>query len=393
MWPFLAFLATAAAIATYRIGQSRCRSLEHEIQRLKTSLDDANNRHEDSASVEQSRQATLFNSMIEGVLVLDNDLKVQLTNRAFEQLFATGPTVRGKTIIEVVRSHQLQHFASEIVSSKSPGSIEFDLPGNTPHCIQVNGAVFSDADSRPIGTVLVFHDVTRIKQLENTRQEFVANVSHELRSPLTLIKGAAETLLDGAKDDPKSTTRFVQMILKHADRLTYLIEDLLTISKLEADQAPMNAQRLPVLPLAERVIQDLHEKAEKRGVSLRNEVPNHLTAKMDGDRIQQVLFNLVDNAIIHGSASGWVAISATEHEPGWLELSVEDNGPGIPEEARDRVFERFFRLDRARSRERGGTGLGLSIVKHIVLAHGGKVWVEGEPGKGARFCLTLPKAS
>jgi two-component system phosphate regulon sensor histidine kinase PhoR len=234
--------------------------------------------------------------------------------------------------------------------------------------------------------------LTRIKQLESTRQEFVANVSHELRTPLSLIKGFVETLLDGAKDDPDLATRFLRTIEKHTDRLTYLIEDLLTISRLESGQIVMNLHQVDLREEVDHVIEDLQARAASKKVTLINSLPAELPARADTDRLQQVLFNLVENAIKYGRSDGNVTVGGQVNGSNIVELWVTDDGPGIPTESRERIFERFYRVDRARSRDTGGTGLGLAIVKHIVQAHGGEVWVKSELGQGATFFFTLPVA-
>jgi two-component system phosphate regulon sensor histidine kinase PhoR len=241
-------------------------------------------------------------------------------------------------------------------------------------------------------TILVFHDVTRLKELENTRRDFVANVSHELRTPLSLIKGFTETLLDGAIADEQKARQFLQTIDKHADRLSYLIDDLLTLSRLESDQLAMNQQSTDLQSLADRVYEDLQAKADKRSIRLETDIPEGLTLNVDGDRLQQAVFNLVDNAIKYGQVEGRVVIGGCATSQGMAEVAVIDDGPGIPPESVEKVFERFFRIDKARSRESGGTGLGLAIVKHIAQAHGGKVRLESELGGGSRFILCLPMA-
>lgn len=265
-----------------------------------------------------------------------------------------------------------------------------ELPGVEERWVEVNAAAVLDRDGIQRGAILVFHDLTRIKQLERTRQEFVANVSHELRTPLSLIKGFVETLLEGAKNDPEKATRFLQTIEKHTDRLTFLIEDLLTISRLESGQIIMNLHPVDLREETERVADDLRSRAEEKQATLQNQVPEGLRAHADADRLQQVLFNLIENAIKYGRPSGNVVIGGRGVANGRIELWVRDDGPGIPADSRDRVFERFYRVDRARSRETGGTGLGLSIVKHIVQAHGGEVWLESELGQGTTFHFTLP---
>lgn len=269
-------------------------------------------------------------------------------------------------------------------------SYTLELPGMEERWVEVNAAAVLDRDGIQRGAILVFHDLTRIKQLERTRQEFVANVSHELRTPLSLIKGFVETLLEGAKNDPEKATRFLQTIEKHTDRLTFLIEDLLTISRLESGQIIMNLHPVDLHEETQRVAEDLKSRADEKQVTFDNQVPEGLRAHADADRLQQVLFNLIENAIKYGRPSGRVLIGGSAIADGKVELWVRDDGPGIPAEARERVFERFYRVDRARSRETGGTGLGLSIVKHIVQAHGGEVWLKSELGEGTTFHFTLP---
>jgi two-component system phosphate regulon sensor histidine kinase PhoR len=257
----------------------------------------------------------------------------------------------------------------------------------------VNAVALRDPDRLLAGTLFVFHDLTQYKRLGEQRREFVANVSHELRTPLSLIKGYTETLLGGAKEDPETSTRFLQIIDKHADRLTFLIEDLLTISKLESGQVIMNLQPTNLHEIAAQVVDDLRVKAAERATQLRNEIPEALRIHGDGDRLQQVLSNLVDNAIKYGRPGGRVVVGARSLHEDIVEAWVADDGVGIPAEARERIFERFYRVDKGRSREQGGTGLGLSIVKHIVQAHGGDVRVESEPGRGSCFYFTLPRVN
>ena len=258
---------------------------------------------------------------------------------------------------------------------------------------QINAVALRDPDRLHAGTLFVFHDLTQQTRLADQRREFVANVSHELRTPLSLIKGYTETLLAGAKDDPETAARFLQTIDKHADRLTFLIEDLLTISKLESGQVIMNLQPTALREVAAQVLEDLRAKAAERATTLRNEVPAHLLVHGDGDRLQQVLSNLIDNAIKYGRANGRVVVGARSLHEDIIEAWVADDGVGIPVESRERIFERFYRVDKGRAREQGGTGLGLSIVKHIVQAHGGEVRVESDLGKGSCFYFTLPRVN
>ena len=261
------------------------------------------------------------------------------------------------------------------------------LPSLNQQFLQVNGVAIRDRNEKHRGAIFVFHDLTRLKRLENLRQEFVANVSHELRTPLSIIKGYVETLLDTETDTESLSHRFLKKIENHSDRLTYLIEDILTLSHLESGDTGLDQREVNVRQLAEGVLDGLREMADKKKVRLENGVPENLTLFADSQRLFQALNNLVENGIKYGGAC--VRVSATNAN-GELDLCVEDDGTGIPAEACERIFERFFRVDKARSRELGGTGLGLSIVKHVTQLHGGTARVESTLGQGASFHLTFP---
>ena len=335
-----------------------------------------------------ARQDALFDSMIEGVLVLDESGHVQFANQAFAEMFGTVGVLRGKVLLEAVRSHELESIVERAGREGRLEDQEFHMPGAAERWFRINAASLTNVDRRRLGTILVVHDVTQIKQLESTRQEFVANVSHELRTPLSHIKGYTETLLGGAKDDPEVATRFLQTIERNVERLKLLIEDLLTISEIESGRVMLNLQPVPVRGSVEKVLDDFRTRAAAKHVTLVNET-DELTARADQRRLEQVLTNLVDNAVKYGGGDNRVTVGARLSN-GMVEMFVQDNGPGLPAESLERVFERFYRVDKARSRDQGGTGLGLSIVKHIVQSHGGRVWVESEPGKGAKFFFTLP---
>lgn len=387
----LALLAGAVLVVTQWIGWTRLRQARRETDRLRERLRSVEDRHADELERDRASRAAVFNCMIEGLLVLGPGNRVRLVNRPLSQLFGLTDDVRGRTLMEALRRHELEDLADQARRAGQALGLELEVPGATTRLLQVNATTFDDADGHDPGVILVFHDVTRLKELENTRREFVANVSHELRTPLALIKGYVETLIDGARNDPGVSLRFLQTIEKHANRLTFLIEDLLTVSQLESGQVVMNRQWGELQPLVNRVVEDFAARAAGRDVQLINAVPARLAIRADFDRLQQVLFNLVDNAIKYGRPNGRVTVGAeTDATARRVRLWVADDGPGIPREALERVFERFFRVDTARSREQGGTGLGLSIVKHIIQAHGGEVRAESEPGKGAIFRVFLP---
>jgi two-component system, OmpR family, phosphate regulon sensor histidine kinase PhoR len=389
VWPVLTIVLLAllaALLGAHRQLRKRLRRVE---QSASEQVEELEERYQGQALQIQTQQETLFNSMIEGLLLLDQQGRIQLANRAFIHLFGISADVRGKTVLEVLRQHELAQLVEKVAAQKQVLGYELKLGGLSERWLQINAAGIFNSDGKKQGTILVFHDLTRLKQLERTREEFVANVSHELRTPLSLIKGYTETLLDGAKDNPEVETKFLQTIQRNSERLQFLIEDLLTISELESGRLKMNLQSVRLRALVDRVIEDFKTQAESRHVELRNEVPD-LTARADSDRLQQVLGNLIGNAIKYGRSDGHVGVTGHLANGNSIELCVQDDGPGIPPESLERVFERFYRVDKARSREQGGTGLGLSIVKHIVQSHGGKVWAKSELGKGAAFYFTLP---
>jgi len=355
-------------------------------------IENAQRRQQQTSVDAKAQQQVLFNSMIEGLLLLDRAQKIYLANRSFKNLFGLKTELRGKTVLEALRLHELDDLVRRVQAEGQVFDYEIKLPDLSERWLRVNAAVISNSVGEREGTILVFHDLTRLKQLERTREEFVANVSHELRTPLSLIKGYVETLLDGARNNPEVAERFLKIIERNTQRLDLLIQDLLTISALESGRLKLNLQPVVLRHLADKVLADLHAKAENKNVSLVNELPE-FTANADVNRLDQVLANLVDNAVKYGHANGIVRVGGKKMNNGKLEIFVQDDGPGIPPESLDRVFERFYRVDKARSRDQGGTGLGLSIVKHIVHAHGGDVRCESELGKGATFYFTLPAAS
>jgi two-component system phosphate regulon sensor histidine kinase PhoR len=385
----LALLSTAACVWLWRrywLLHRRHRDTSLRLAELKTQ------RHVALAE-EQSKQEALLDSMVEGVLLLDEFGQVEHVNPALIRLFNLRSDARGRPLLDAIPLPELSQLVERTVQQGRITDQELHLPGEQGKTLQVNSVALRDADRLHAGTFLVFHDLTQYKRLEDQRREFVANVSHELRTPLSLIKGYTETLLEGAKDDPEHCTRFLHTIDKHADRLTFLIEDLLTISKLESGQVTLNLQPVNLYRVAAQVLEDLKSKAEDRQVTLLNHIPPTLQVHGDADRLQQVLANLVDNAIKYGKPAGRVVVGGRSLHEDLVEAWVADDGVGIPPESRTRVFERFYRVDKGRSREQGGTGLGLSIVKHIIQAHGGEVRVDSELGKGTCFYMTLPRVN
>ena len=387
LWPILTIISVLAAVAIQIWCRERLRQAKADAQLVLEKLQRV--QAENSQQI-QTQQEALFDSMAEGLLLLDDAARVQLANRAFNQLFGVTTDIRSKTIMEALRLHELTQLVDVLGNQKQVLGRELKLSRPNELFLQVNGSAIFDSAGNRHGTILVFHDLTRLKQLERTRQEFVANVSHELRTPLSLIRGYVETLLDGAKDNPEIAPKFLQTIERNAERLQLLIEDLLTISELESGRVKLNLQPVSLKDLTDSVVADFKSRADAKQIVLINEVPA-LSARADADRVEQVLCNLIDNAIKYGRNQGKVVVSARQVAGAQIEVSVRDDGPGIPPESLERVFERFYRVDKARSREQGGTGLGLSIVKHIVQGHGGRAWAKSELGHGATFNFTLPQ--
>jgi two-component system phosphate regulon sensor histidine kinase PhoR len=386
LWPPLTILAIAAAVGIFIFWRKKFTRLERKMQ---VEMEDFQ-RHQQQTTIDaKAQQQVLFNSMLEGLLLLDRSRRIYLANRAFKNLFGVKTELRGKTVMEVLRLHELAELVERAETENQVFDYELKVPELNERWLQVNAAVISNSAGEREGTILVFHDLTRLKQLERTREEFVANVSHELRTPLSLIKGYVETLLDGARNNPEVSEHFLHIIARNAERLDLLIQDLLTISALESGRVQIQLQPVSLRAIAEKVFADLKSRAGTRSITLKNELPD-LIANADEGRLEQVLANLVDNAIKYGRPQGSVIVGGKSLDGGKIEVFIQDDGPGIPAESLDRVFERFYRVDKARSREQGGTGLGLSIVKHIIQNHGGEVWAKSEAGKGATFFFTLP---
>jgi two-component system phosphate regulon sensor histidine kinase PhoR len=271
-------------------------------------MEDFQRQQQQTTTDAKAQQQVLFNSMLEGLLLLDRNRRIYLANRAFKNLFGLKTELRGKTIMEALRVRELAEIVERVEGEGQMFDYELKLPDLSERWLQVNAAAISNSAGEREGTILVFHDLTRLKQLERTREEFVANVSHELRTPLSLIKGYVETLLDGARSNPEVAERFLKIIERNAQRLDLLIQDLLTISALEAGRVKLSLQAVELHPLAEKVLGDLKPPADIKNVTLVNQMPE-LVATADANRLEQVLANLVDNAIKYGRKHSTVCLS------------------------------------------------------------------------------------
>ncbi len=345
----------------------------------------------DRISTERNRLDTILSSMGEGVMVTDNLGTVTMANPAFRTLFSLGEYVEGESLIEIIRQPALNDTLKKVLATGE--EIQEEITLHTPEeKVVLTHWVPLLENGLMMGLVAVFHDISDIKRLEKVRRDFVANVSHELRTPVAVIKGYAETLIsDGQKMDHEKAAHFSKIIYNHAERLTSLISDLLTLSQLESGKLGLNMQPTTILGALNRACSLLERKARDKEISLHKEIVEETPQVLaDLGRLEQVFINLLDNAIKYTPLNGDIVVSA-EDLGTMVRIDVTDTGIGIPAKDLSRIFERFYRVDAARSREMGGTGLGLSIVKHIVQAHGGVISVESEQGKGSTFSFTLRK--
>ncbi len=342
-------------------------------------------------AAERNRLDAILRGMGEGLMVIDKNGTISLVNPAFCTLFDLQEEVTGRPLIDITRHPALNESFKQIVQSIGEHYEEIILPLGEDKTIMTHWVPLID-DGKLRGVVAVFHDITELKRLENIRKDFVANVSHELRTPVTVIKGYAETLLDGLiTKDPVRALSFVSVILNHSERLALLISDLLALSEMESGEFSLHLRPLPLTGIIRHAANLFELKAEEKGIAVTlppaGESPVVLA---DQGRLEQVFINLLDNAIKYTPSAGKVAVEIQDRDK-FVTVLVSDNGPGIPPQSLPRIFERFYRVDSARSREQGGTGLGLSIVKHILQLHGGAISVESTPGKGAIFSVTLRK--
>ncbi|MBI5691846.1 MAG: PAS domain-containing protein [Verrucomicrobia bacterium] len=388
----LEFLLGLALVALAAWAAWRLRRARTERNRLAGELAEQRAQREVELHAQSERTAALFDRMVEGILVVDAAGRIRLANRAAGTLFQFTPPAQGRTVLEATRHHEVAAIVTRLTREPEVLNHELRIDGVTEtRYFEVNALALRGAGGTPDGAILVFHDLTALRRLEAVRQEFVANVSHELRTPLSLVKSAAETLLDGGRHDPAVTSRFLEIIDKNANRLTLLLDDLLLLARLDSGRVELNLRPVMMRDAAQEALDDAALIAQARAVTLVNEVPGDLRALADPDRLRQVLANLIDNAIKYGREGGLVSVRGRAMGSSLVEMSVRDNGAGIPPEALARVFERFYRVDKARSREQGGTGLGLAIVKNVVQAHGGDVRVESTAGQGAEFFFTLSR--
>jgi two-component system phosphate regulon sensor histidine kinase PhoR len=337
---------------------------------------------------EKERLQAVLASMVEGVLVLDSDGTVMLANPPIREILASWGPIEGRKLLEVVRHPGIDSALRAAAESSEPVFSEVQLGDREPRTLLIHATGFPDEGPR-LGTVAVFHDVSDLRHLENVRRDFIANASHELRTPLTAIRGFAETLLGNAGSDATRTQ--IETIMRNAERLEALIGDMMELSRIESRRVPLHPAAVEVSRITRRVLADMEPRLGQRQIDARLELADPVEGWADRRALEQVLSNLFDNAIKYTDPGGSIRVRVEARE-GDVRVSVMDTGMGIPVDQQARIFERFYRVDKARSRALGGTGLGLAIVKHLVQAMGGDVFLESEPGRGSSFSFTLPRA-
>jgi len=344
---------------------------------------------------QRNEQESVLSSMGEGVIAVGMDERILFMNRTAQELLNVDRQhAKGRLLQEYVRSSELQQFIGGMLESRDvPAPREISLPSRENHVLQVNGTFLKDSNDRQFGALVVLNDITRLRQLEGIRKEFVANVSHELKTPITSIKGFVDTLREGALDDKEYAQGFLERIGRNADRLNSIIDDLLKLSRIERDvsQEEVLLEPFNLNEVVQAAISACAVKADERQIRITTSSPGDVRAPVDPTLLEQAVINLLDNAIKYSEPGSRVEVE-TDRTDIFANIRVRDHGCGIGEEHFPRLFERFYRVDKARSRKLGGTGLGLAIVKHIALAHHGQVSVESAVGEGSVFTISIPLA-
>jgi two-component system phosphate regulon sensor histidine kinase PhoR len=341
---------------------------------------------------QKNESQAILASMVEGVLAIDATGHIVSINKAAASLLdVETQDVVGRNVEEVVRNSDVQQFIADTLQGKEPAETDVFLHVNGGRCFQMNGARLG-ADEANAGAVIVLNDITRMRRLEDIRRDFVANVSHELKTPITSIKGFVETLLEGTPKEPQQARRFLEIIAKHSDRLNAIIEDLLTLSRLEAEseqrKVSFESKKLRTVILG--AVELSRIKAEEKQITVEVTCDESIKARINAPLLEQAVLNLIDNSVKYSDTGGKIEIDVAS-DNSEVSISIKDNGCGIDKKHLLRIFERFYVVDKGRSRKLGGTGLGLAIVKHICQVHGGSITVESTPGSGSTFTMHLPR--
>jgi two-component system phosphate regulon sensor histidine kinase PhoR len=386
----------ASALGQGRAARSLPSGRDDEIGDLARTLEGMGKRLRETireVTEERNRLEAILEAMGDGVLVTDGEGRVVLVNPALRAMIDLPPEPVGRTVLELVRNPDLHDLVMAGLRGETDLSAEILLRRGGEERRVLVRLVRVEKPGRPRGMVAVFHDMSEIRRLEQMRRDFVANVSHELKTPLTAIRGYAETLADAPPEDPIQAKAFLETILRNAERLSALVEDLLELSRIESGQMALHPGPLGVRGVVERLLPSVEPVARRRRVTIEIGIPEAFApVRADASALETVLANLVENAVKYVPEGGRVEVRARETD-GMARIEVADSGPGIAAEHLPRIFERFYRVDPSRSREQGGTGLGLAIVKHLTQALGGQAGVESELGRGSVFYVLLPFAA
>ena len=334
----------------------------------------------------------IVGAMTDGLVVADGRRRIRLMNDAFREMFLIRPQVTDGTLLETVRDAAVERLLGEALARGEPqrGTITFQRPANAERHLEVVVEPIKDGPGDVSGAVILFRDNTDLRQMETMRRDFVANVSHELRTPLSILRGYLETLLENPKQPPAELLRIFEIMERHSNRLNLLVDDVLSLARLEGPGVALDLTTIQPAVFLHGVMRDWERKFAAKNLQAELQASEELPPfQADEARLQEVIYNLLDNAVKYAPVGGRVIVSALR-EGGRLSFSVSDNGPGIPARDLPRIFERFYRADKARHHELGGTGLGLSIVKHIAQLHGGSVEAESELGRGTTVQVHLP---
>jgi len=382
----------AAGDLSHRVDRPAARELAGLAEALNRMAGQLNDQI-DLLRAQRSEQQAIHQSMSNGMIALDLGQHVISVNRAAERLLKIdGASSRGRMLQEVLREPELNRFVAESVAGLPHAMTEFTLRGPNGPTVQAASEPLRNARDQPVGLLVFITDVTQLRRLESIRSDFAANVSHELRTPITNIKGYVETMLDIGVEDRAQTHKFLEIIRRNTGRLASIIEDLLALARLEQPDTKTTLERddITLVRTIEAAVALFEVEIAEKRTTVEIDVPRDLHLHANAQLLEQAIGNLLSNAIRYSPGGTAVRVTGRKLASGEVEIAVIDQGPGIPEEHQTRIFERFYRVDRARSRELGGTGLGLSIVKHIALVHGGRVEVESTVGRGSTFRIVLP---
>lgn len=334
----------------------------------------------------------IVGTLADGLIVADGQRRIRLMNEAFQKIFHLGPQAAGSTLLETVRDAAVERLLGEALRTGEmrTGTITLQRPADTERHFEVVAEPIKDGPGQVSGAVILFRDITELRQTETMRRDFVANVSHELRTPLSILRGYLETLLENPKQPPAELLRIFEVMERHSNRLNLLVDDVLSLARLEGPGVALDLTTIRPAVFLRGIMRDWERKFSAKKLQVELVAPDDLPPlQVDEARLQEIIYNLLDNAVKYSPAGGRITVRAQRNEK-QLTFSVSDNGPGIPARDLSRIFERFYRADKARHREQGGTGLGLSIVKHIAQLHGGQVEAESELGQGTRVRVHLP---